>query len=161
MSAKKSTSANFTGNGETIALNKKAGFDYFLEDKTEAGLMLEGAEVKSLRFNGASLTECHAGEMDGAIWLFNLSIKAYQFAPAKFSPEPRRPRKLLLSKKQQNKFLGAVRRDGYTLIPTALYFKKNGRVKVEIALGRGKKNHDKRDAIKDRDWKREQQRLVR
>jgi len=151
---------HYIRNGEQISFNKKARFDYEIEESLEAGLVLEGAEVKSLRFNGASLAEAHAGVIEGKIYLFNLNIKEYQFAPAQFSPPAKRPRALLLNKKQQNKFLGAVQREGYALVPISLYFNKRGRVKLEIGLGRGKKQHDKRATIKKRDWEREQRRVM-
>ncbi len=151
---------NYIRNGEQISFNKKAKFDYAIEESIEAGLVLEGAEVKSLRFNGASLAEAHAGVMEGKLYLFNLNIKEYQFAPRQFSPEAKRPRALLLSKKQQNKFLGAVQREGYALVPISLYFNKRGLVKLELGLGKGKKEYDKRATIKERDWNREKRRVM-
>lgn len=157
----KSSKPHTIRNGEQISFNKKAKFDYAIEDTLEAGLVLEGAEVKSLRFNGTSLAEAHAGVMEGRIYLFNLNIKEYQFAPRQFSPEAKRPRALLLNKRQQNKFLGAAQREGYTLVPISLYFNKRGLVKVEIGLGKGKKEYDKRAVIKKREWDREKQRLMR
>ncbi|HCM84105.1 MAG TPA: SsrA-binding protein SmpB [Alphaproteobacteria bacterium] len=151
---------HYIRNGEQISFNKKAKFDYAIEDSIEVGVVLEGAEVKSLRFNGASLAEAHAGVMEGKIYLFNLNIKEYQFAPRQFSPEAKRPRALLMSKKQMNKFMGAVQREGYALVPVSLYFNKRGYVKLELGLGKGKKEYDKRQTIKKRDWEREQRRLL-
>jgi SsrA-binding protein len=151
---------HYIKNGEQISFNKKAKFDYAIEESIEAGIVLEGAEVKSLRFNGTSLAEAHAGVLEGKIYLFNLSIKEYQFAPRQFSPEAKRPRALLLNKKQQNKFMGAVQREGYALVPVSLYFNKRGLVKLELGLGKGKKEYDKRATIKKRDWEREQRRVM-
>jgi SsrA-binding protein len=159
--SRKNAKLHYIRNGEQISFNRRAKFDYSLEDSIEVGVVLEGAEVKSLRFNGASLAESHAAVMEGRIYLFNLDIKEYQFAPKQFSPEAKRPRALLMSKKQMNKFMGAVQREGYALVPVSLYFNKRGYVKLELALGKGKKEYDKRATIKDRDWKREQQRLMR
>ena len=158
--SKKSAKPHYIRNGEEISYNKRAKFDYTIEESIEVGLILEGAEVKSLRFNGTSLAESHAGVMEGKIYLFNLTIKEYQYAPKAFSPEAKRPRQLLMNKKQINKFLGAVQREGYALVPIRLYFNKRGYVKMELGLGKGKKQHDKRATIKDRDWKRQQQRLM-
>jgi len=155
-----SKNPHYIRNGEQISFNKKAKFDYAISDSIEAGIVLEGAEVKSLRFNGTSLAEAHAGLMEGKIYLFNLNIKEYQFAPRQFSPEAKRPRALLLSKKQQNKFLGAVQREGYALVPISIYFNKRGLVKVELGLGKGKKEYDKRAVIKERDWNREKRRVM-
>lgn len=151
---------HYIRNGEQISFNKKAKFDYAIEDTVEAGIVLEGAEVKSLRFNGTSLAESHAGVMEGKIYLFNLNIKEYQYAPAQFSPPAKRPRALLMNKKQMNKFMGAVHREGYALVPISIYFNKRGFVKLELGLGKGKKEYDKRQTIKKRDWEREQRRLL-
>lgn len=151
---------HYIRNGEQISFNKKAKFDYAIEDSIEVGIVLEGAEVKSLRFNGTSLAEAHAAVMEGSIYLFNLNIKEYQYAPAQFSPDAKRPRALLMSKKQMNKFMGAVQREGYALVPISIYFNKRGFVKLELGLGKGKKEYDKRQTIKKRDWEREQRRLL-
>ena len=152
--------AHYIQNGEQISYNKRARFDYAIEESIEVGLVLEGAEVKSLRFNGTSLAEAHAGIMEGRVYIFNLNIKEYQFAPKQFSPEAKRPRALLLNKKQMNRFLGASQRDGYALVPISLYFNKRGYVKMELGLGKGKKEHDKRATIKERDWNREKRRVM-
>jgi len=156
----KKPTVHYIRNGEQISFNKKAKFDYEISESLEAGIVLEGAEVKSLRFNGTSLAEAHVGAMEGKIYLFNLNIKEYQFAPRQFSPEAKRPRALLLSKKQQNKFLGAVQREGYALVPISIYFNKRGLVKIELGLGKGKKEYDKRATIKERDWNREKRRVM-
>jgi SsrA-binding protein len=140
--------------------NRRARHDYFLDEKFEAGIQLQGTEVKSLRTGRANLTDAHAGERDGEIWLFNAYIPEYS-GGNRFNHEPRRPRKLLLHKREISKLIGSIKRGGYTLIPLSIYFNKRGLAKVEVALARGKKLHDKRATAKERDWKREQGRLLR
>jgi len=143
-----------------IAENRRARFDYFLEETLEAGLMLTGTEVKALRLGRANIAESYAATEGREIVLVNANIPEY--GPAnRFNHEPRRPRKLLLHRKQLDKLIGAVHRDGRTLIPTKLYFNEKGLVKLELALAKGKKLHDKREVVADRDWKREQGRLMR
>ncbi len=143
-----------------IAENRRARFDYFLETTFEAGLILTGTEVKALRLGRANIAESYAATEGDEIVLVNAHIPEY--GPAnRFNHEPRRPRKLLLHRREIDKLLGAVRRDGRTLIPTKLYFNDKGFVKLEIALAKGKKNHDKREASAERDWKRQQGRLMR
>jgi len=143
-----------------IAENRRARFDYFLEDKVEAGLMLTGTEVKALREGRANIAESYAAAAGREIMLLNANIPEY--GPAnRFNHEPRRPRKLLLHRKQIDKMLAAIQRDGRTLVPTRLYFNEKGMVKLEVALAKGKKAHDKREVEADRDWKREQGRLMR
>jgi SsrA-binding protein len=143
-----------------IAENRRARFDYFLEDKFEAGLSLTGTEVKALRLGRANIAESYAATEGREIVLINAYIPEY--GPAnRFNHEPRRPRKLLLHRKQIDKLLGAIQREGRTLIPTRLYFNDRGRAKLELALAKGKKLHDKREVEADRDWKREQGRLMR
>ena len=143
-----------------IAENRRARFDYFFEETLEAGLMLTGTEVKALRLGRANIAESYAGAEGREIVLINAHIPEY--GPAnRFNHEPRRPRKLLLHRKQIDKLLGAVQRDGRTLVPTRLYFNEKGMVKLELALAKGKKTHDKREVEAARDWKREQGRLLR
>ena len=143
-----------------IAENRRARFDYFLEESLEAGLALTGSEVKSLREGRANIAESYASAEGREIVLVNAYIPPY--GPAnRFNHEPRRPRKLLLHRKQISKLLGSVRRDGRTLIPTKLYFNDKGRVKLELSLAKGKKLHDKREATADRDWARDKARLMR
>ena len=143
-----------------IAENRRARFDYFLEETFEAGLMLLGTEVKALRLGRANIAESYAATEGRDIVLVNANIPEY--GPAnRFNHLPTRPRKLLLHRKQLDKLIGAVHRDGRTLIPTKLYFNEKGLVKLELALAKGKKLHDKRETVADRDWKREQGRLMR
>ena len=143
-----------------IAENRRARFDYFLDQTFEAGLSLTGTEVKALREGRANIAESYAATEGNEIVLVNAYIPEY--GPAnRFNHEPRRPRKLLLHRKEIDRLLGAVNREGRTLIPTKLYFNDKGRVKLELALAKGKKLHDKREAEASRDWKREQGRLMR
>jgi SsrA-binding protein len=143
-----------------IAENRRARFDYFLEQTFEAGLSLTGTEVKALRQGKANIAESYAATEGDEIVLVNAYIPEY--GPAnRFNHEPRRPRKLLLHRKEIDRLLGAVQREGRTLIPTRLYFNEKGMAKLELALAKGKKIHDKREAAADRDWKREQGRLMR
>ncbi len=157
MGKKKSTPG--TG-GSTIALNKKARHDYFIEDRIEAGLALEGWEVKSLREGRAQLTESYILLRGNEAWLFGMHISPLLSASTHVTPDATRTRKLLLHRREIDKLTGAVERKGYTLVPLALYWKR-GRAKLEIALARGKQSHDKRAADKERDWNREKQRLMR
>ena len=143
-----------------IAENRRARFDYYLEEKLEAGLQLTGSEVKSLRNGRANIAESYAAVEGDEIMLINGYIPEYPGAN-RFNHEPRRPRKLLLHRKQINRLIGAVNREGRTIIPTRLYFNADGRAKLEIALAKGKKAHDKREATAERDWKRDQARLMR
>ena len=143
-----------------IAENRRARFDYFLESTFEAGLILTGTEVKALRLGRANIAESYASTEGDEIVLVNAHIPEY--GPAnRFNHEPRRPRKLLLHRREIDKLLGAVRRDGRTLIPTKLYFNDKGLVKLELALAKGKKLHDKRETEKVRDWNRDKSRLMR
>ena len=148
-------------NGRTlIAENRRARFDYFLEQTYEAGLTLTGTEVKALREGRANIAESYASAEGRELVLINAYIPEY--GPAnRFNHEPRRPRKLLLHRREIDKMLAAVQRDGRTLVPTRLYFNDKGRVKLELALAKGKKAHDKREVSAERDWKREQGRLMR
>ena len=140
--------------------NRRARFDYFINDTLEAGLVLLGSEVKSLRAGRASLSRAFAGAKDGALYLQNCNIEEYIEAN-QFGHEPRRARKLLVHKREQNRLLGAVQREGFSLIPMKLYFNDRGKVKVLIGLGKGKKNYDKRQVQKERDWNRQRARLLR
>lgn len=144
----------------TVAQNRRARFDYFIEETLEAGIMLAGSEVKSLREGRASIGESYAGEMAGELFLFNAFIPEY--GPAnRFNHETKRPRKLLVHRKERNRLLGAVKREGITLVPLSLYFTRKGLAKVSLGLAKGKKMHDKRETQKQRDWQREKQRLLR
>jgi SsrA-binding protein len=143
-----------------IAENRRARYDYFLDDAVEAGLALTGTEVKSLRVGRANIAESYAAVENGEIVLINADIPPYA-GGNRFNHEPRRPRKLLLHKKQIGKLIGAVQREGRTIIPTKLYWNDKGIAKLEIALAKGKKEHDKREATAERDWQRDKARLMR
>ena len=143
-----------------VAENRRARFDYFVEDRFEAGIALVGTEVKALRQGEGSIAERYATVDGDEIWLINSHIPEYSHGN-RLTHEPRRQRKLLLSKRQIAKLTGAITRQGLTLVPLSIYFNGRGRAKVELALARGKKVHDKRETVKERDWKREQQRLLR
>jgi SsrA-binding protein len=143
-----------------IAENRRARFDYFLDETLEAGLQLTGTEVKALRDGKANIAESYVGVEGRELALINAHIP--QYGPAnRFNHEPRRPRRLLLHRKEIDKLIGAAQREGRTLIPTRLYFNDRGMVKLQVALARGKKAHDKRAVESERDWKREQGRLMR
>lgn len=144
----------------TIALNKKARHDFLIEDKFEAGLSLEGWEVKSLRAGRVQLADSYVLLRDGEAYLFGCHMTPLLTASTHVNPDPLRNRKLLLHRAELSKLIGAVERKGYALVPLALYWKK-GRVKCEIALGKGKKEYDKRATEKARDWAREKQRIMR
>ena len=144
----------------TIALNKKAKHDYFIEDRYEAGLSLEGWEVKSIRAGRVQINESYILLQSGEAFLFGANISALPTASTHIKPDPTRNRKCLLHRTELNRLIGAVERKGYTLIPTALYW-KHGLVQLEIGVAKGKKAHDKRAAEKERDWKREKQRLLK
>ena len=140
--------------------NRKARFNYEIGQTFEAGIALTGTEVKSLRGGKATIGESYAGEMGGEIYLFNAYIPEYLEAN-RFNHETRRPRKLLLHKREVNKLIGAVQREGMTVVPLKVYINERGRAKVEVALARGKKLHDKRETEKKRSWERERGRLLR
>lgn len=146
--------------GGNIAQNKKARHDYFIEDKYEAGLALQGWEVKSLRDGRAQLSESYVQIHNGEAWLYGAHISPLLSASSHISPLSTRARKLLLHRVEIDRLVGAVERKGYTLIPLNLYWKKN-RAKLELGLGRGKKQHDKRATEKERDWQREKGRIMR
>lgn len=144
----------------TIALNKKARHDYALEERFEAGLALEGWEVKSLRAGRVQIRDSYILIKGNEAWLFGALITPLQTASTHIHPEPQRSRKLLLNRSELNRLIGAVERKGYALIPTAMYWKK-GRAKLEIALAKGKQAHDKRASLKERDWQRDKQRIMK
>jgi SsrA-binding protein len=144
-----------------VAENRKARHEYFITDDYEAGLVLTGTEVKSLRRGQANIAESYASSEDGGFWLVNSYIPEYQGAGRFFQHEPRRKRKLLLNKREMHKLVLAVERKGMTLIPLELYFNARGIAKLKLALAEGKKLHDKRESEKKRDWNREKARLMR
>ncbi|MGE0253676.1 MAG: SsrA-binding protein SmpB [Alphaproteobacteria bacterium] len=143
-----------------VVQNRRARFEYFIDDNLEAGLVLTGSEVKSLRRGQAVLADAWAGEKDGELWLFNSYIAEYTEAK-NFNHEPKRPRKLLLKARERDRLVGAIRRDGATLVPLSLYFNERGIAKIDLGLARGKRKADKRETIKDRDWQRDKARLMR
>jgi SsrA-binding protein len=145
---------------KTVAENRRARYDYFIDTTYEAGLALTGTEVKALRGGEGSIAESYAEVTNGEIWLVNANIPEFSHGN-RFNHEPKRPRKLLLHEREINKLHGAVARDGMTLVPLSIYFNSRGRAKVELALAKGKKAHDKRETIKQRDWKREAGRIMR
>jgi SsrA-binding protein len=145
---------------KVVAENRRARFDYFVEDRVETGIALAGTEVKSLRFGEGSIAESYAAVEGEEVWLINSHIPEYSHGN-RANHQPRRARKLLLKRREIDKLHGAVTRQGLTLVPLSLYFNAAGRAKVELALARGKKAHDKRETIKERDWNREKQRLLR
>ena len=146
--------------GGTIALNKRARHEFHLEHRHEAGLALQGWELKAIRAGRANITEAYAVIRDGELYLFGAQITPLISASSHVVADERRTRKLLLHRREIDVLVGKVQREGYTLVPTALYWKGN-KVKAELALARGKQTHDKREASKERDWNREKQRLLR
>ena len=147
-------------NKQVVAENRRARFDYFVEERFETGIVLTGTEVKSLRHGEGSIAEAYAAVEGEELWLINSHIPEYSHGN-RLNHQPRRQRKLLLKGREIAKLQGAVTRQGLTLVPLSIYFNSNGRAKVELALARGKKVHDKRETIKERDWKRDQARLLR
>ncbi len=143
-----------------VAENRRARFDYYIEDTTEAGIALTGTEVKSLRFGEGSIAESYAEVKNGEVWLINSNVPEFSHGN-RFNHEPKRPRKLLLHAREIDRFTGAVERKGMTLVQLSIYFNSHGRAKVELALAKGKNVADKRATIKERDWKRDQQRIMR
>jgi SsrA-binding protein len=144
----------------TVAQNRRARFEYSIEDTFEAGIVLVGTEVKSLRRGQASITEAYAGDQGGELYLLNAHIAPYDSGKT-FGHEPRRPRKLLLHRREIDKMIGGIRREGMTLVPLSIYFDTRGRAKVSLALAKGRRKADQRQAIKDRDWQRQKSRLLR
>jgi SsrA-binding protein len=159
--AKEKTGSGLISTGR-VAENRRARHDYFIEETVEAGIMLMGTEVKSLRLGRANVQDAYAGRKGDLeeLWLWNFYIPEY--APAKhFTHEPRRPRKLLLHKREIIRLLAAINRNGMTLVPLAVYFNDRGMAKVSLGLAKGKNTVDKRETIKERDWNRQKQRLMR
>ena len=157
MPAKKSSNQQ---NDRTIAVNRKARHDYFIEDNYEAGLALEGWEVKSLRAGRGNLTESYAIVRNGEIFLLGAHISPLPSASTHLQADPTRTRKMLLNRREIDRLIGAVERKGYTLVPLSLYWQR-GRVKLDLGLAKGKKQHDKRADSKDRDWQRQRARIMK
>lgn len=145
---------------KTVAENRRARYDYHIDETFEAGIALTGTEVKSLRFGEGSIAESYAEVKDGQVWLINSNVPEFSHGN-RHNHEPKRPRKLLLHEREIARLHGAVERKGMTLVPLSVYFNSRGRAKVELALAKGKQTHDKRQATKDRDWKRDQARIMR
>ncbi|QIK79812.1 SsrA-binding protein SmpB [Sphingomonas piscis] len=145
---------------KVVAENRRARYDYFVEERFEAGIELQGTEVKSLRTGEGSIAESYATVDGDQVFLINASIPQYK-SGSWMNHEPRRPRRLLMKRREINKLTGAIQRQGLTVVPLSVYFNTSGKAKIELALARGKKAHDKRETIKERDWKREQGRLLR
>ena len=144
----------------SIIENRKATHDYFIEERFEAGLVLQGWEVKAIRAGRAQIKEAYVVVMDGAIWLVGMHLSPLASASTHILPDATRTRKLLLRAEEISKLIGKVEQRGYALVPLNLHY-KNGRIKLDFGLGRGKKLHDKRDATQDRDWAREKERLMK
>ncbi len=153
--AKKDTNKNY----KVIAENRRARYDYAIEDDIEVGIILQGPEVKSLRTGQSNIADSYASVDDGELWLTNAYIAPYE--QAMFTHEPRRKRKLLVSRKELSKLWNATKREGMTLVPLVMYFNDRGLVKLKIGVAKGKKNHDKRATDAKRDWARQKQRLLR
>jgi SsrA-binding protein len=148
------------GDKVLVAQNRKARHNYLIEESLEAGLVLTGTEVKSLRLGRASIVEAYAADQQGELYLFNSHIPTYD-AAGRFNHQPKRARKLLLHSRELARLIGLIRREGYTLIPLSLYFNERGIAKVELGLARGKRRVDKRETEKRRDWQRQKARLMR
>ena len=151
--------AKGTINTGRIAENRKARHEYEIEERIEAGLILLGSEVKSLRNGRASIAESYAGEDSGRLVLFNANIPIYE--PARVNHEPKRPRELLVKIRERNRMLGLIRREGMTLVPLIMYFNDRGVAKIQIGLAKGRKKQDKRQAERDKTWSRDKARLLR
>ena len=145
---------------KVVAENRRARFDYAVEQVFEAGIALQGTEVKSLRFGEGTIAESYAEVKGNQVWLVNSNIPEFSHGN-RFNHEPKRPRKLLLHEREIARLHGAVARKGMTLVPLSIYFNRTGRAKVELALAKGKQTHDKRASIKERDWKRDKERLMK
>ena len=146
-------------NNRIAAQNRKARHDFFIEDHLEAGIVLQGSEVKSLREGRASLVDAWAGERNGELWLFSAYIPEY--GPARVNHETRRPRKLLVSRRERDRLFASIGKEGVTLVPLSIYFTERGRAKVDLGVAKGKRKVDKRETIKQRDWDRQKARLMR
>ena len=144
-----------------IAENRKAKFDYNITETLESGIVLLGSEVKSLRMGKASIKESYASEENGELFLINFNIPEYSLAARGQNHDPKRLRKLLINKKERNKVSGLIKREGYTVVPISCYFNKKGIVKILLGLAKGKRQVDKRETIKKRDWDRAKQRLLK
>jgi SsrA-binding protein len=158
--SKKAAGKDKANGGGTIALNKRARHDYHLEERFEAGLALQGWELKSIRAGRANITEAYAVVLQGELFLIGAQMTPLIQASTHVIADAHRTRKLLLHKHEIDRLIGRVQREGYTLVPTALYWKAN-KVKAELALAKGKQTHDKREASKEKDWARDKQRLLR
>jgi SsrA-binding protein len=145
---------------KVVAENRRARYEYFIDDVFEAGIMLTGTEVKSLRFGEGTIAESYAEVKNGEVWLINSNVPEFSHGN-RHNHTPKRPRKLLLKEREIAKFTGAVERKGMTLVPLSIYFNSRGRAKVELALAKGKNAADKRATTKDREWKRDQARIMR
>ena len=143
-----------------IAENRKARYNYEIKEKIQAGIILTGTEVKSLRLGKASINESYASETNGKLFLINSNIPMYE-AANNFNHEPTRQRELLVSKKERNKLLGLIKKEGVTLVPLYLYFNEKGFAKLDIGIAKGKKKEDKRESIKLRDWNRQKSRILK
>jgi SsrA-binding protein len=143
-----------------ISQNRKARFDYFIQSTIEAGIMLVGSEVKSARLRQVNLSDGFVGESDGSLYLYQANIATYPFAN-KFNHSPTRPRKLLLKRREITKLLMNIQKKGITVVPISMYFNERGKIKVELGLAQGKKQVDKRATIKERDWTRQKQRILK
>jgi SsrA-binding protein len=161
MAKKKSNRKGLISCNQTVADNRRAKFDYHIENKIEAGIQLLGTEVKSLRMGQCSINEAYVGPKKNEMWLINAHIPEYQQAARHLQHDPKRHRKLLLKKREIDKLMGAVSKDGYTLVPIRLYFNDKGIAKLEIGLGKGKQTRDKRETIKKRDWDRDKSRIMK
>jgi len=145
-------------NQARIAENRRANYEYEIREKIEAGLVLQGSEVKSLRVGRASITEAYAGEDKGRLMLFNVNIPVYE--PAQSNHEPKRPRELLVTARERNRMLGLLKREGMTLVPLNLYFNNRGLAKMQLGLAKGRRKHDKRQVEKSRSWQRDKARIL-
>ena len=161
MAGNRKSKSGLISTNQTVAENKRARFDYFIEEKFEAGIALTGTEVKSLRMGQCSINESYVGPKGSEIYLYGAHIAEYSQASAHLQHNPRRNRKLLLKRREIDKLLGSVSREGYTIVPIRIYFNATGLAKIEIGLAKGKKQHDKRETIKERDWNKQKARILR
>lgn len=159
MSKERSATTGYINNG-TIAENRKARFEYEILETIEGGMVLMGTEVKALRRGRANISDAYAGEKDGALWLMNSEIGEWE-GGNRFKHEPRRYRKILLKRKQEEKLLGQIKQKGMTLVPLKLYFNNRGFAKVLLGIAKGRKDFEKREVQKERDWQRDQQRIMK